>query len=115
MTSGCLSKASKRHRRELLRARRAASASSKVPGASLGKRPAGAVVGLDPPAPQMRGDPAGKIAVGGDQGGGPARLLERLAKGDGDRLRFLGRIGELERAHAGQPALGRAQILPFGR
>ena len=81
ITSGCLSKASSGTGANRSAA---AAAAAEQQGARrrLRERPAGAVVGLDPPAPQMRRDAAGERAVGRDQGGGAPRLLQRLAQRD---------------------------------
>ena len=114
MTRGCLSKASSGTGAKCSAAA-AAAASSKVPGGVCEQRPAGAVVRLDAPALQMGRDPPRQGPVRRDQGGRPARGLQHLAQRKGDRLRLLGRIGELEGANAGEPPFGRRQLLPFAR
>ena len=90
-------------------------ASSKVPGGGLRERPAGRIVGLDAPALQMGGDAPGQRPVRRDQSGGAARLFERLAKRDGDRLRFLGRDrpapARARRSGGGRPGASSVQRL----
>ncbi len=106
-----LEQSEQRHRRELLRRGRG-EGEQQGAGGELRQRPAGAVVRFDPPAAQMGRDAAGEVAVGSDQGGGSARDLQGLAQGDGDRLRLLGGIGELQRPDSGEPAVGGAERLP---
>jgi hypothetical protein len=101
------------HRREALRRRRG-ERDQQRPRRRLGERPPRAVVRFDVPTLQVSGNAAGEIAVGRDERGGPLRHLQRLPQSHGDRLRLLGRIGELERAHTGESPLRRLQLLPFG-
>ena len=65
----------------------------------LAQGPAGTVVGNHAPAPEMRRHPPREPAVRSHQRSSPARLLQHLTERQGDRLRLLGRIGQLERAH----------------
>ena len=101
-----------RHGREPLR-RSAGGGEQQGAGRGLGERAAGRVVRLDSPAAEMGGNAAGEVAVGRHQGRGPARFLQRLAQRQRDRLRLLCRVGQLQRADAGQPALSWFQLLPF--
>jgi hypothetical protein len=76
---------------------------------------AGAVVGLDGPAPEQCRDALRELAVRSDQRRRPPRHLERLAKRKRDRLRLGGGVGQLGKADPAQPALMRRELLPLLR
>ena len=75
----------------------------------------GAVVGGDAPARQLRRDPGGKRAVGGNQRRGLPGDFERLAQGQRDRLCLRGGVGQLNAADSGEAALARRKLAPFVR
>ena len=71
-------------------------------GCKLRKRPARAVVGLDSPAAEKRGDTLRQQPVGSDQRRRSAWRLQCLADGQGDGLRLRCGVGQLGGPNPGQ-------------
>ena len=86
--SGCFSKAS-RATGAKPPSTAATSARSRAAGGVSASGCAGRIVDLDVPAPQLGRDAARQIAVGRDQGGGAAVVLQRLAQRQRDDQRLL--------------------------
>ena len=78
------------------------------------QRLAGAVIDADAPARQRGGDALGERAVGGDEGSGAPRRLDRLAHQQGDSLRLLPVVGKNSARQAGNRRRQIARRLPLG-
>ena len=75
-----------------------------------GQRPAGGIVDLDIPAPELPGDAARQHAVGRHQSGALARLLQGLAQAERDHPRLLLRRRAIDALDAAQRQLGPGRI-----
>src|SRR3546814_2313478 len=71
------------------------------------------IVDRDVPARAMRCHPPRQRAIGGHQGGGLARFLQRRAQCQRDRLRLLGGRREFGGGDGGEPPVGGRQPGPF--
>ena len=107
-----LQQSHERDRREAFRGGRS-NGQKQSAGRELRKRPARAVVGLDSPAAEQRGDTLSQQPVGSDQRRRSAWRLQCLPDGQGDGLRLRCGVGQLGRPNPGQPALGWLQRIPF--
>ena len=77
-----------------------------APGRADGERLAGRILGDDPPAREFGRHPYGEVAVGGDEGGGGAGRLQRLAERDGGGQGFFALVGGLDHRDARHAGLG---------